>query len=59
MIDAWVWLRWDWSVYTNLDLIRMAVVEQTFDQTLFHATFPDFKPALTMKDALQALYGPK
>ena len=27
-VDAWLWIRWDWSVYSTLDLLRMAVVEQ-------------------------------
>jgi len=59
IIAVWEWARWDWTEYNTLDLVRMAVVEQTFDQTKFHTAFPDFKPKVTMREALMQLYGGK
>lgn len=56
-IEWWTWARWDPNVYNTLDLMRMAVVPQTFDQSKFHKSFPDFKPKYTMKQAMQNLYG--
>lgn len=50
-------LRWDPLQYSYIDLIRMGLVEQTFDQTKFHTAFPRFKSKYTMKQALLKIYG--
>lgn len=54
--DVWHYVRWDPDVYTQVDLIRMALIEQTFDQTLFLETF-QFNPKYSMNSTLQLLYG--
>lgn len=58
-IDIWTYFRWDHDVYTTLDLMRMAVVPQTFNQEKFHTTFPEFKPKFTMEETMEDLYGTK
>ena len=55
LIKVWSWARYDHSVYSNLDLMKMAVIEQTFDQTKFFSTFP-YKPTYTMREAIMKLY---
>ena len=59
VIEWWSWLRWDHDIYTTMDLLRMAIVPQTFDQSKFHKTFPDFEPKYTMKQAMMDIYGLK
>jgi len=51
----WTWARWNPNEYTNLDLLRMGLIEQTFDQTKFFETFK-FKPKITLKEAIKNLY---
>mmetsp|Transcript_15376 Transcript_15376/g.17956 ORF Transcript_15376/g.17956 Transcript_15376/m.17956 type:complete len:362 (+) Transcript_15376:182-1267(+) len=55
-LDLWQWIRTDHNTYTILDLMRCGNVEQTFDQTKFHNTFPNFKPKFTVIEALEYLY---
>jgi len=57
VIEWWSWSRWEHNIYTTLDLLRMAVIPQNFDQSKFHGAFPDFKPKYTMKQAMVELYG--
>ena len=56
-LDFWQWFRWDHNTYTLIDLMRCANVEQTFDNSKFHATFPDFKVKYTVLEALEHIYG--
>lgn len=53
------WLRLDHDVYGYFDLMRMAIVPQSFDQTKFHTTFADFKPRFTVEQALNRLFDKK
>lgn len=50
------WARWDPNVYWTVDLSRMGLVNQTFDQSKFHNAFPDFTPKVPMAEALIRLY---
>ncbi len=56
IIEWWTWLRLDPNIYTYLDMMRMSVVPQTFDQTDFFRTFK-FQPKYNMRDAMHIMYG--
>jgi len=55
IIKVWSWARVDHTVYSNLDLMKMAVIEQTFDQSKFFSTF-HFTPSYTVREAVMKLY---
>eukprot|EP00514_Thraustochytrium_sp_LLF1b_P009809 CAMPEP_0184558882 /NCGR_PEP_ID=MMETSP0199_2-20130426/46143_1 /TAXON_ID=1112570 /ORGANISM="Thraustochytrium sp., Strain LLF1b" /LENGTH=392 /DNA_ID=CAMNT_0026956155 /DNA_START=166 /DNA_END=1341 /DNA_ORIENTATION=- len=57
VIDVWSYLRFDHNTYSYLDLLKMAVIPQTFDQTKFHSTFTNFKQKYTLEQALHLIYG--
>lgn len=59
LIRFWQWFRWNHDYYTALDLMRMADIQQTFLQTTFHETFPNFKPKYTVLQSIDEMYGSK
>lgn len=56
LADFLHWIRWDPLTYNFIDLIRMGIVEQTFNQTKFHNTFTSFKPKWKLKEAIKEIY---
>uniref|UniRef100_A0A7S2W9C5 NAD-dependent epimerase/dehydratase domain-containing protein n=1 Tax=Mucochytrium quahogii TaxID=96639 RepID=A0A7S2W9C5_9STRA len=59
IVEWWSWFRFEHNIYSTLDLIRMALVPQTFDNSKFLKAFPDYKPKYTMKEAMFRLYDKK
>eukprot|EP00924_Labyrinthula_sp_SR-Ha-C_P004431 snap_masked-scaffold_89-processed-gene-0.32-mRNA-1 protein AED:1.00 eAED:1.00 QI:0/-1/0/0/-1/1/1/0/390 len=55
-LDIWDVIRPTYKVYSFVDLLNCAQVEQTFSSEKFIRTF-GFKPRYTLKEALQNLYG--
>ena len=53
------WARFEPTVSNYIDLFRISLVPQTFDQSKFHAAFPEFKPKVTVEDALRRIYSKK
>jgi len=55
-IKVATYLRFEHDIYNIVDLVRMAAIEQTFDQTKFHNTFPEFKPKYAFEQALRRIF---
>lgn len=54
------WAKWDPHQYTYVDMVRMgATIQQTFDQSKFHAAFPAFKAKYSLEQAMDLYVGGK
>ncbi|CAK8990188.1 NADPH-dependent 3-keto-steroid reductase Hsd3b4 (3 beta-hydroxysteroid dehydrogenase type 4) (3 beta-hydroxysteroid dehydrogenase type IV) (3 beta-HSD IV) (Dihydrotestosterone 3-ketoreductase) [Durusdinium trenchii] len=56
VLELWHWARFDPNTYSILDLGRMGIIEQTFDNSKFRKTFPAFKERFTMEQAFARLF---
>eukprot|EP00924_Labyrinthula_sp_SR-Ha-C_P004725 maker-scaffold_1-snap-gene-9.17-mRNA-1 protein AED:0.24 eAED:0.24 QI:0/0/0/0.5/1/1/2/0/351 len=56
VVDLWFRFKWDPNSYTDVDLYRMGLVAQSFDQTLFFNTFPEFKPIMSLAKSVRLIY---
>ncbi|GBG33628.1 3 beta-hydroxysteroid dehydrogenase/Delta 5--_4-isomerase [Hondaea fermentalgiana] len=59
IIDVGQFLRFEHNIYNIVDMFRMAVIPQQFDNSAFFEAFPDFKPRYTMEEAIQRVYKKK